>query len=241
MRYWLQSNGEVERCNETLLKIVGIPRLQAKDWRKAMADFLFQYRVTPHTVTEISPAELLMGRKLRDKLPKVQIPKDRATEAQWQLLLKERDARAKLRQKEYADRTRAAKFSEIEEGDQVLLKQARENKLSPNYEPDPYKVVHKDGNAVLLEDTNGNNKMWNIAHTKKFVPPETTEKEDEVQPTQPPQEPDQVEQTHPMTTASQPATEVQETPPNPLRGNSVVSRPARSRQPPAYLKDYLCT
>ena len=182
-----------------------------------------------------------MGRKLRDKLPKVQIPKDRATEAQWQLLLKERDARAKLRQKEYADRTRAAKFSEIKEGDQVLLKQARENKISPNYEPEPHKVVHKVGNAVILEDTNGNNKMRNIAHMKKFVAPETTEKEDQVQPTQLPQEPDQVEQTHPMTTASQPAAEVQETPPNPLSGDSVVLRPARSRQPPAYLKDYVCT
>lgn len=57
---------------------------------------------------------------------------------------------------------------------------------------------------------------------KKFVAPETTEKEDQVQPTQLPQEPDQVEQTHPMTTASQPAAEVQETPPNPLPGDSVV-------------------
>lgn len=73
---------------------------------------------------------------------------------------------------------------------------------------------------------------------KKFVAPETTEKEDQVQPTQ---EPDQVEQTHPMTIASQPAAEVQETPPNPLPGDSVVLRPARSRQPPAYLKDYVCT
>ena len=93
----------------------------------------------------------------------------------------------------------------------------------------------------ILEDTNGNSKMRNIAHMKKFVAPQTSEKEDEVQPTQPPQEPDKVEQTHPTTTASQPAAEVLETPPNPLPGNSAVSRPARSRQPPAYLKDYLCT
>ena len=103
--FWPQRNGEVERGNETLLKIVRIARLEGRDWRKALKNFLFQYRVTPHTVTGISPAELLMGRKLLDKLPKVQIPKDRATEAQWQHLLRERDARVKLRQKEYADRT----------------------------------------------------------------------------------------------------------------------------------------
>ena len=162
----------MERCNETLLKIVRIARLERRDWRKALENFLFQYKVTPHTVTGISPAESLMGRKLRDKLPKVQFLKDRATEAQWQNLLRERDARAKLRQ-EYADRTRAVQFSIIGDGDQVLLKQARENKLSPNYEPVPYKVVHKDGNAVLLEDAKGNGKMGNIAHMKKFVEPES--------------------------------------------------------------------
>ena len=90
----------------------------------------------------------------------------RATEAYWQQLLRERerDTRAKLRQKGYADRTRGAKHSDIEEGDKVLLKQTRENKFSPNYEPEPYIVTCKDGNAVILRDTNGNNKMRNIAH-----------------------------------------------------------------------------
>ena len=171
--YWPQSNGEVERGNETILKIVCIARLEMKDWRKALENFLFQYRVTPDTVTGLSPAELLMERKLRDKLPRVEFSKDRATEAYWQQLLRERDNRAKLRQKEYADRTRGAKHSNIEEGDKVLLKQTRENKLSPNYEPEPYIVTRKDGNAVILQDTNGNNKMRNIAHMKKFVDPET--------------------------------------------------------------------
>ncbi|KAL9987011.1 hypothetical protein ACROYT_G001245 [Oculina patagonica] len=92
--------------------------------------------------------ELLMGRKLSDKLPKVQISKDRATEAQCQLLL---NSCAKLRPKKYADGTRAARFSDIKEGDQALLKQARKKKkLSPSYEPDPYKAVHKDETATIL-------------------------------------------------------------------------------------------
>ena len=44
--YWLQSNREVEHGNETILKIVQIARLEGKDWRKALENFLFQYRVT---------------------------------------------------------------------------------------------------------------------------------------------------------------------------------------------------
>ena len=38
-----------------------------------------------------------MGRTLRDKLPKVTIPEDRAIEAEWQQLLRERDAVYKLK------------------------------------------------------------------------------------------------------------------------------------------------
>ena len=59
--YWPQSNGEVERCNKTLLKIIRIATLEGKDWKKELQNFLFQYRTTPHTVTGLSPAELLMG------------------------------------------------------------------------------------------------------------------------------------------------------------------------------------
>ncbi|PFX15319.1 Uncharacterized protein K02A2.6 [Stylophora pistillata] len=173
---WPQSNREVERANETILKIVRIARIEGKDWRKALENFLFQYRVTPYTVTGLSPAELLMGRKLRDKPPPVEFSKDRAKEAYWQQLLRERDAHVKLRQKEYADRTRGAKQSDIQEGDKVLLKQTHKNKLSPNYEPESYIVTQKDGNAVVLQDTNGNNKMHNIAHMKKFVDPGTVDK-----------------------------------------------------------------
>ena len=122
----------MERGYEIVLKTVRIVRLEGKDWRKALQKFLFQYRFTPHTVTRVSPAELLVARKLRDKYPRVEFSKDRTTDAYWRQLLRERDNRDKLRPKEYADRTRGAKQNNIEEGDKVLLGQIRENKLSPN-------------------------------------------------------------------------------------------------------------
>ena len=145
-------NGQVDRCNENLLKIIIIATLEGKNWKKALQNFLFQYRTTPHTVFGLSPAELLMGRRLKDKLPRVTIPSERITETQWQQLLRESDARGKLRQKEYADSKRSAQYSDIGEGDQILLNKSRDNKLSPNFEPLPYKVVEKKGNAVLIQD-----------------------------------------------------------------------------------------
>lgn len=117
MPYWPQSNGKVEGSNQTLLKITGIANLQRKDWTKALQDFLFQYQTTSYTVTGLFPAELLMGRRLNNKLPRVAIARDRVTETHWQQPLRERDARARLRQKKYADSKRSAEYSDIEEGD----------------------------------------------------------------------------------------------------------------------------
>jgi len=61
------SDHKVERLNKTLLKAIRIAKLQGKDWKRDVQDFLFQYHSTPHTVTSLSPAELLLGRKLREK------------------------------------------------------------------------------------------------------------------------------------------------------------------------------
>ena len=110
-----------------------------------------------------------MGRRLNNNLPRVAIPNDRNTEAHWQQLLRERNARAKLRQKEYADSKRSAEYSDIREGDRILLNKGRDNKLSPSFEPLPYKVVEKKDNAVLIQDQEGNTKMRNASHMKTFI------------------------------------------------------------------------
>ena len=147
--------------------------------------------------------------------------------------MRERDSRAKLRQKEYADKTRGAKHSNIEEGDKVLLKQTRENKLSPHYEPEPYVVIRKDANAVVLQDKNRNNKMHNIAHMKKFIGPEPDKKRETDQPSYQDKQPVQLEEHHSDLIPSQPADETHEAPPSPMPGDSVASRPSvlGERQP----------
>ena len=71
----------------------------------------------------------------------------------------------------------------------MLLKQTRENKFPPNYEPEPY--------IVISQDTNDNNKMCSIAHLKEFVDPETVNR-GQIDP-QPhlPEQPVQPKQDHP--------------------------------------------
>ena len=61
---WPQSKVKVERCNQTVLKIIRITNLEWTGCKKAVQDFLFHYRAAPHTVIGLSPADLLMGRRL---------------------------------------------------------------------------------------------------------------------------------------------------------------------------------
>ena len=66
---WPQANGEVERQNRSLLKVIRIAQAEKKDWRRELLKFLTAYRSTPHTTTGVSPAKLLFGRETRTKLP----------------------------------------------------------------------------------------------------------------------------------------------------------------------------
>ena len=188
-----------------------------------------------------------MGRKLRDQLPKLKIPGERATEADWQKLVKESDGRAKMKQKAYADKRRAAGPSNISVGNRVLLKQSRQSKLSTNFEPHPYKVVRRDGNAVV-EDVNGNDRMRGIAHMKKYI--EREERQQNLDPLE-----------APVASVKVPAVDASSldisAPPR-VSDTSVAdadvsissnspqiavssSRPVRNKRPPVWMKDYIHT
>ena len=63
--YHPSSNGLAERAVQTFK--TGVTKLQGT-MELRISKFLFKYRITPQTTTGLSPAELLMGRKLRTHL-----------------------------------------------------------------------------------------------------------------------------------------------------------------------------
>ena len=64
--YHPASNGQVERMVRTFKE--SFKTLKEGDAELRLSRLLFKYRITPHTTTGCSPAELLMGRKLRSAL-----------------------------------------------------------------------------------------------------------------------------------------------------------------------------
>lgn len=58
--YHPASNGLAERAVETLKE--GLKKMSGHSLQTKVSQFLFQYRITPHTTTGVPPAEMLLGR-----------------------------------------------------------------------------------------------------------------------------------------------------------------------------------
>ena len=69
----------------------------------------------------------------------------------------------------YADEKRCARESDMKEGDTVLLKQERKNKLMPTFRPEPYRVLDKSGKSVVVQSPDGVQYKRNSSHVKKFL------------------------------------------------------------------------
>ncbi|PFX28921.1 Uncharacterized protein K02A2.6 [Stylophora pistillata] len=158
---WPQANGEVERQNKSLLKRMKIAQAEGKEWKKEVRKYVVAYRSTPHTTTGVSPAELLFGRKMRTKLPEL---KEESTESE----MRDRDGEMKAKTKWYADKKRNAQESYLAPGDQVLAKQECKNKSSTPFAPEPYDVITKTGNSVVVESPDGVQLMRNTTHREKY-------------------------------------------------------------------------
>lgn len=63
--YHPSTNGQAERSVQTLKK--GLKRVKGATVQERLSRFLFDYRITPHTVTGVAPSELLMKRRLRSR------------------------------------------------------------------------------------------------------------------------------------------------------------------------------
>ena len=148
--YWPQANAAVERFNNTIERAIRTAHAEGKDWCTDMYTFLLNYWATPHATTGVSPARLHLGREIRTKVPQVKVKlSDDLSAALQSAHLKERQAKQKI--KAYADKRNRASPSDIKPGDQVLLQQAKQNKLSTRYDPKPYTVLERKGPSLILQ------------------------------------------------------------------------------------------
>ena len=160
---WPQANGEVERQNSSLMKRIRIAQAERLDWKKELRRYVTKYRGIDHATTGKSPAELLFNRKIKGKLPELH------ADYRPDLEIRDRDAEVKAKTEAHADKFMNARPSDVQVGDQVLVRQEKKDKFSTPFNPSPFQVVSKTGNSVVVESQGGTQYSRNTSHVKKFV------------------------------------------------------------------------
>ena len=67
-QYHPATNGLVERFNKTLKQAIKTGKNSGRSTQESIMQFLFIYRSTPHSVTEVASSKLFLGHKLKTKL-----------------------------------------------------------------------------------------------------------------------------------------------------------------------------
>ncbi|XP_055551261.1 uncharacterized protein K02A2.6-like [Wyeomyia smithii] len=98
--YWPSANGEVERQNRSLLKVLEISQQNGSSLETALQEYLYMYSLS---TTGVPPATLMHGRKFRDLIPNIQ------HEFLLDDEIRDRDITAKYNAKEYRDKRVGAK------------------------------------------------------------------------------------------------------------------------------------
>ena len=84
--------------------------------------------------------------------------------------LRDGDWEKKIKAKTYADERRDAQPNDLQTGDQVLLKKKKSDKLSAKFESEPYEIVEKKGNSVVIQSPEKVQYQRNVTEVKKFTP-----------------------------------------------------------------------
>ncbi|ESO94787.1 hypothetical protein LOTGIDRAFT_161038 [Lottia gigantea] len=177
------------------------------------------YVATPHSTTGVSPAQLLFNRQIKTKLPENSL--ETPSEDNHQKLARINDKAAKCKMKSYADQKFHAKSSDLMQGDLVLVKQNKVNKLSTPFSAEPSVVLDVKGSMITLKRPNGkvyarnSSLLKRVPTTSNQLNKATSDSEDDIEDDSYAQRPNPVI-------------------PQPMRRN-----PRRHRNRPRYLNDYV--
>ena len=163
MPYSPWANGQIEWFHRCFQKVNQCAHGDKKDWRGEFNKFLLLYRTSSHQTAIAAPVILLFNRHVKNGIPQFIDTKKQKNQSD------KSDLHLTAKNKQYRDQKRHAKEIELEKGDVVLAKNMhKENKLFTNLLNKTFKIVKFDGENALIEDSQGNQYLWNKVHLKKY-------------------------------------------------------------------------
>lgn len=158
---WPQANAETERFMRTVKKSIKAALIKGQSWKQELFKFLLDYRTTPHCTTGVSPASILFGRTIKNRLPHLVAP------IAGDHSIRVRDTQAKKTIKKYADRKVYVKPNNLSVGDTVV-KSDHTSKAHTPYQPNPLTITKKKGSMITA--THKDNQITRNASFFKKIP-----------------------------------------------------------------------
>ena len=151
--YWPRANGEVERFNRNLNKVMRNSAIMNTPWKKELNLFLGAYRATPHTSTGVAPASLIFKFNSTCRLASLaKVRKFERTSEDDNAI--KNDELAKIKMKANGDKNLHVVENSLSVGDLVYYQSPRGSLISktkPLRELDLYKITAiKNSNITAI-------------------------------------------------------------------------------------------
>lgn len=162
-----QENGLVERHMKGVTRAFAIAKLEKRQPGEILTQYVSDYNSWPHTVTQLAPRDVLMGRIVKTRFPlsESSMPYDFSDTA------RERDRKFKTKKKTDEDKKRRAKISDVKVGDIVYIRNHdRRSKTDPNFLSAKHEVTARSGGRLTLQSLKDNSRKLRKTIDVKKVP-----------------------------------------------------------------------
>lgn len=174
-----QQNGLAENCMKLINKAMATAVSVGTDYNDELQSAIKAHNSAAHSITKVPPEELMFGRKIRRWLPLLNPGKVNHDDEK----INSRDMKAKLTGKQYEDRRRGAKRSQITPGDTVIIERHSRTKGESRFDPRKYTVTEQNKGNLVLTGPDGQQLKRHVTQTKRvheWRAPDPTHKDQEL-------------------------------------------------------------
>ena len=140
-----QCNGGIERFNKVIKEGLKIQLKENKSLKEAIRNTAQQYRATPHALTNVSPAELMIGREIILPIDKLSIPNDSKDEPHI------KDLSRRIANRQSATKAYTANDqSRFKQGDWVRIKRPKSGHKLKTQLSVPHRINEKVGPYTII-------------------------------------------------------------------------------------------
>lgn len=170
-----QQNGLVEGYMKLVNKAMATAISRGTNYVKELQATVEAHNAAAHSITKVPPEEVMMGRKIRRRLPLLVGGSSNHDDD----LINARDRQAKLLAKEYEDDRRGARKCRVKPGDVVITERLARTKGDARFDPKKFTVIEEDNGNLVLCDDDGKTLRRHVTQTRKVkewrkCEPETT-------------------------------------------------------------------